>query len=196
MSASNFMSVLLDISNKLKEENLKQLKFLVRDDIGKQKLEKITTGHQLFEILTERGQLGPDRADYLCQLLRQVQRDDLSEKLSNWQVQQESLKYNLSDTERDKLEIAMEVIRDNLGKNWRKLGRKLQLGETKLDSIATRHPTDLEETALELLKEWKKIRGPELQTKELIAALRDCQLNLTADKIQDKLEMKGLAISD
>ncbi|XP_017159349.1 FAS-associated death domain protein, partial [Poecilia reticulata] len=95
----------------------------------------------------------------------------------------------------DKLDIATEVIRDNLGRNWRKLGRKLRLGETKLDSIATRQPTDLEETAMELLKEWRKIRGPEVQTKELIAALRDCQLNLTADKIQEKLEQKGLSSS-
>lgn len=102
MSASNFNSVLLDISNKLKAENLEQLKFLVRDHIGKQKLERIKTGHQLFEILTERGQLGKDNADYLCQLLRQVQRDDLSEKLSNWEVQQEDPKYSLSDTERGK----------------------------------------------------------------------------------------------
>ncbi|XP_043998113.1 protein FADD [Gambusia affinis] len=196
MSASSFNSVLLDISNKLKEENLEQLKFLVRDHIGKQKLERIKTGHQLFEILTEKGQLGKDKTDYLCQLLRQVQRDDLTEKLSNWEAQQEDLKYGLSDTERDKLDIATEVIRDNLGRNWRKLGRKLRLGETKMDSIATRHPTDLEETAMELLKEWRKIRGPEVQTKELIAALRDCQLNLTADKIQEKLEQKGLSSSD
>ncbi|XP_014834882.1 PREDICTED: FAS-associated death domain protein isoform X2 [Poecilia mexicana] len=196
MSASSFNSVLLGISNMLKEENLEQLKFLVRDHIGKQKLERIKTGHQLFEILTERGQLGKDKANYLCQLLRQVQRDDLSEKLSNWEVQQEDPKYGLSDNERDKLDIATEVIRDNLGRNWRKLGRKLRLGETKLDSIATRQPTDLEETAMELLKEWRKIRGPEVQTKELIAALRDCQLNLTADKIQEKLEQKGLSSSD
>uniref|UniRef100_A0A087XTC4 Fas (tnfrsf6)-associated via death domain n=1 Tax=Poecilia formosa TaxID=48698 RepID=A0A087XTC4_POEFO len=189
--ASSFNSVLLGISNMLKEENLEQLKFLVRDHIGKQKLERIKTGHQLFEILTERGQLGKDKANYLCQLLRQVQRDDLSEKLSNWEVQTKKI----CPVPQDKLDIATEVIRDNLGRNWRKLGRKLRLGETKLDSIATRQPTDLEETAMELLKEWRKIRGPEVQTKELIAALRDCQLNLTADKIQEKLEQKGLSSS-
>uniref|UniRef100_A0A3B3XWE1 DED domain-containing protein n=1 Tax=Poecilia mexicana TaxID=48701 RepID=A0A3B3XWE1_9TELE len=88
MSASSFNSVLLGISNMLKEENLEQLKFLVRDHIGKQKLERIKTGHQLFEILTERGQLGKDKANYLCQLLRQVQQEDP--------------KYGLSDNERGK----------------------------------------------------------------------------------------------
>lgn len=107
-----------------------------------------------------------------------------------------NISINIILVPQDKLDIATEVIRDNLGRNWRKLGRKLRLGEIKLESIATRHPTDMEETAMELLKEWRKIRGPEAQTKELIAALRDCQLNLTADKIQEKLKQKGLSSSD
>ncbi|KAM4743843.1 FAS-associated death domain protein [Anableps anableps] len=196
MSVLEFNSVLLEISDQLKEENLHKLKFLVKDQIGKQKLERVTTGHQLFEVLTERGQLGKDKTDYLSKLLRQVQRDDLSDRLTSWEVQNEDPNKDLSDTERAKLDIAMEVIRENLGKNWRKLGRKLRLGEVKLESIATRHQGDLEETAMELLKEWKKSRGAEARTQELIAALRGCQLNLTADKIQEKLKQEGLTCSD
>jgi len=82
----------------------------------------------------------------------------------------------------------MEVIAANLGKNWRKLGRRLRVSDVKLESISKRHPTDLEETAVELLKEWKKSRGAEAQTEELIKALRDCQFNLTADKVEDRLK--------
>lgn len=89
----------------------------------------------------------------------------------------------------------MEVIRENLGRNWRKLGRKLRLGEVKLEDISNRHPKDLEDTTMELLKEWKKSRKAEARTEELIEALRDCQLNLTADKIQEKLQIKGLISS-
>lgn len=74
-----------------------------------------------------------------------------------------------------------------LGRNWRKLGRKLGLKDVKLESISKRHPTDLEETAVELLKEWRKSRGAEARTEELIAALRACQFNMTADKVEDKL---------
>lgn len=86
-----------------------------------------------------------------------------------------------------KLDIATDVIAENLGRTWRKLGRKLGLNDVKLDSISKRHPTELEETARELLKEWRKRRGAEARTKELIEALRSCQLNLTADKVEDRL---------
>lgn len=87
-----------------------------------------------------------------------------------------------------KLDIATEVIAENLGKSWRKLGRKLGLTDVKLESISKRHPTELEETAVELLKEWRKNRGAEAQTEELIKALRACQFNLTADKVMSRLE--------
>uniref|UniRef100_A0A3Q1GPP7 Death domain-containing protein n=1 Tax=Acanthochromis polyacanthus TaxID=80966 RepID=A0A3Q1GPP7_9TELE len=95
----------------------------------------------------------------------------------------------LHDKSPSKLDIAAEVIVENLGRNWRKLGRKLGLTDVKLESISKRHPTDLEETAVELLKEWRKSKGAEAETKYLIAALRACQQNLTADKVEDRLEM-------
>lgn len=86
-----------------------------------------------------------------------------------------------------KLDIATEVIAETLGKDWRKLGRKLGLTDVKLESISKRHPTELAETTFELLREWRKNRGTEARTVELIQALRACQLNLTADKVEDKL---------
>ncbi len=90
-----------------------------------------------------------------------------------------------------KLGVATEVIAENLGKNWRRLGRKLGLTDVKLESISKRHPTDLEETAIELLKEWRKKSGAEARTEELIKALRACQFNLTADKVEKRLATLG-----
>ncbi|XP_028296977.1 FAS-associated death domain protein-like [Gouania willdenowi] len=86
-----------------------------------------------------------------------------------------------------KLDVAMEIISESLGKSWRKLGRKLGVTEVKLESIAQRHPTDLEETSMELLKEWRRSKGGEAQTHQLIQALRSCHFNMTADKLEDKL---------
>lgn len=86
-----------------------------------------------------------------------------------------------------KLDIATEVIAENLGNHWRKLGRKLGLTDVKLESVSKKHPTDLVETAVELLKEWRKCRGAEARTLELLKALRACTLNLTADNVEDKL---------
>ncbi|XP_015256299.1 PREDICTED: FAS-associated death domain protein-like [Cyprinodon variegatus] len=196
MSASSLNSVLLDISNQLHEDNLEKLKFLLRDVIKKQKMEKIHSGHQLFEAMAERGQLGSDRTDFLSNLLKEIHREDLSEQLDRLKVRTEVPSGGLTDSERAKLDAATQVISQNLGKNWRKLGRKLGLSEAKLESIALRHPTDLEETAMELLKEWRKSGGAGAPTDELLAALRGVQLNLTADKIQDKLRQEGLMAAD
>lgn len=79
------------------------------------------------------------------------------------------------------------MIAESLGRNWRKLGRKLDLNDVKLDSISRKHPTDLEETARELLKEWRKSRGGEASSSELTAALRACQLTLTAERVEERL---------
>ncbi|XP_042337036.1 FAS-associated death domain protein-like [Plectropomus leopardus] len=86
-----------------------------------------------------------------------------------------------------KLDTATDVIAENLGRNWRKLGRKLGLTDVKLESISRRHPTELDETVRELLKEWRKSRGAEARAEELIKALRACEFNLTADKVEDRL---------
>ncbi|XP_047219379.1 protein FADD [Girardinichthys multiradiatus] len=196
MSAAHLNVVLLEISNQLNNENLESLKFLVRSQIGKQKLERIKTGLQLFEVLIERGHLASDQTDYLANLLRQIHREDLSNKLNSLEIQSGNSNNDISDAEKAKLDIAIEVIKESLGKNWRKLGRKLRVTEVKLDSISTRHPTDLEEMAVELLKEWRKSRAAEARTEELIAALRNCQLNLTADKIQEQLECEGFTRLD
>lgn len=86
-----------------------------------------------------------------------------------------------------KLNVATDVIVENLGKNWRRLGRKLGFSEVKLDSISNRHPADLQETAVELLKEWRKVQKAEAQMQKLVHALRECQMNLTADKVEKKI---------
>ncbi|XP_076593027.1 FAS-associated death domain protein [Chaetodon auriga] len=187
MSSLQFNAVLLEISNQLSAEQLEQIKFLCRDMIRKRELETIDTGRKLFNILTERGRLGADNKECLCELLREIQRHDLSDKLNRFESQSGSTDNQPDDEEKAKLDIATEVISENLGKSWRKLGRKLGLTDVKLESIYKRHPTELEEMAVELLKEWRKIRGAEARTEELIKALRACQYNLTADKVEHRL---------
>ncbi|KAM7406609.1 hypothetical protein PAMP_000979 [Pampus punctatissimus] len=186
MSDLQFKAVLLEISNQLSPDELKNLKFLC-GNIGKRDLEKINTGIGLFQIMTQRCDLTTNNTKYLSDLLKQIQRPDLVEKLNNFEIQAEDSD-QADEAERAKLDSATGVIAENLGKPWRKLGRKLGLSEVKLESIYKKHPTDLEETVMELLKEWRKSRGAEAKTKELIEALRACQFNLTADKVEDKLK--------
>ncbi|XP_008308078.1 FAS-associated death domain protein [Cynoglossus semilaevis] len=184
MSFLDFNSMLLDISNKLSSKELEEMKFLCREIIGKKNMEQINSALNLFQFLSERGKLAADRTEFLSKLLKDIQRPGLSEIVENFQGKPDD---QLEPTERDRLNIATEVIAENLSKNWRKLGRKLGLSEVKLESISKRHPTDIEETVVEMLKEWRIHRGAEARTIDLLEALRACQYNLTADKVEEKL---------
>ncbi|XP_031702607.1 FAS-associated death domain protein [Anarrhichthys ocellatus] len=186
MSSLQFNSLLLEISNQLNQEQLDSMKFLCKD-FGKGVLEKIKNGTQLFQLLTEKDMLAADKTEYLSQLLKCIKRNDLSDKLNSWTESRSGDSEDQPDAaERAKLNVATDVIAENLGKNWRKLGRKLGLTDVKLESVSRRH-TDLEETARELLKEWRRSRRAEARVSDLVAALRACQLNLTAEKVEDSL---------
>uniref|UniRef100_A0A3Q4BJM5 Uncharacterized protein n=1 Tax=Mola mola TaxID=94237 RepID=A0A3Q4BJM5_MOLML len=178
----SFNAFLLKISNQLSEEQLNNMKFLCRDTIGKRDMEQIKTGIGLFQILTERRKLGTDDMGLLRELLTQIQRYDLVDKVKYFETFQMSTVNQPDTKENAKLDIATDVIADNLGRNWRKLGRKLGLTDVKLESISKRHPTELDRTVIELLREWRKNRGAEARIEDLIKALRDCEFNLTADK--------------
>uniref|UniRef100_UPI003AADE494 FAS-associated death domain protein n=1 Tax=Centroberyx gerrardi TaxID=166262 RepID=UPI003AADE494 len=195
MSSLQFNAVLLAISNELTPEQLEKMKYLC-EDIGKRDKEKIDTGLKLFDALTQRTKLGPDNTKFLCYLLTHANRKDLSDKLNGYESQSMAgfTENQPDETETAKLDIATNVIVDNLApwNTWRKLGRKLGVKEVKLESISKRHPTDLEETVRELLKEWRKSQGAQAQAAQLIKALRACQCNLTADKVEEDLAARGL----
>uniref|UniRef100_A0A3B4ATA8 Fas (tnfrsf6)-associated via death domain n=1 Tax=Periophthalmus magnuspinnatus TaxID=409849 RepID=A0A3B4ATA8_9GOBI len=177
-----FNTLLLEISSHLSKEQLESLKFLCGDVIRKRDQEKVDTGIKLFQMLMQRAKLGPDNTEYLSRLLTEVQRQDLRDKLQSLDEQQRLHSFNSLS---NKLEHAAEVLSENLGHSWRKLGRKLGLTEVKLASISRKYPTDLEETAVELVREWRKTKGEQATVEVLLQALRDCQLNLTADTLNN-----------
>lgn len=98
MSSLQFNAVLLEISKQLSADQLDSLKFLCRTIIGKREAEKISSGIKLFEVLTERGQLTVDNTKYLSDLLKEIRRQDLSEKLDNFEC--ESLDAQPEEAER------------------------------------------------------------------------------------------------
>ncbi|XP_077567850.1 FAS-associated death domain protein [Stigmatopora nigra] len=186
MGPSHFRALLLDISRELTTEQLDNLKYLCMDKIGRRMLEMIDSGFKLFQCLTERGELGQDKREILSELLKNIKRIDLSEKLMSFQSQPlECAGNHPCDAKRAKLDIATDIIAENVGRNWRKLGRELGIRPVKLESISMSHPNNLEETARELLKEWREHHGSEVRPEELIYALRACHQNLTADKVED-----------
>ncbi|XP_029622911.1 FAS-associated death domain protein-like [Salmo trutta] len=186
---STFNSVLLKISGELVGDQLEKMKFLCIKEIGKNRLEKMTSGLQLFMVLMERNKLGPDNTVFLVSLLTDIGRLDLADKLTNCESQYAgSPNYFPNDEEQAKLDVATEVITNRIGRKWQTYGRKLGLSEAKLDHIAQKHPNNLEEQVVELLKEWRKMQKAEAKTDTLIKALRSCDQNYTADRIQTELE--------
>lgn len=100
MSALRFNTVLLEISDQLSSNQLDSLKFLCKDIIGKKDLEKTTSGRDLFRLLTERKKLGADNTEFLSELLKEIHRLDLSDKLNSFESQSESSDNQPDDTER------------------------------------------------------------------------------------------------
>lgn len=82
MESLEFKALLLEISDHLSNDQLEKLKYLCEDIIKKRLMENIHGGTKLFEILTERGKLGPDNTEFLGQLLTKIHRDDLVQKLN------------------------------------------------------------------------------------------------------------------
>ncbi|XP_029495658.1 FAS-associated death domain protein-like [Oncorhynchus nerka] len=188
---STFNSILLKISGELVGDQLEKIKFLCNKEIGKNRLEKMTSGLQLFMVLMKRNTLGPDNTVFLVSLLTDIGRLDLADKFTICESQYAGFPNSLpNDEEQAKLDIATEMI-TNIGRKWRTYGRKLGLPEAKLDHIAQKHPNNLEEQVVELLKEWRKKQKAEAKTDTLIKALRSCDQNCTADLIQTELEKRN-----
>lgn len=115
MESLAFNALLLEISNGLSSEQLESLKFLCKEDIKKKEQERCTAGLKVFQILTERGKLGSNNTDYLCFLLRSIKREDLSQKLQNFNGELQLNRDESETNEKGKEEQATRV-RDILGK--------------------------------------------------------------------------------
>lgn len=80
------------------------MKFLLNRDIGKRDLEKIKTGTMLFNVLTERGKLGEDNTELLSKLLLHIKRQDLLDKLTQYERGAESSSEQPDREEKGRLE--------------------------------------------------------------------------------------------
>ena len=65
----------------------------------------------------------------------------------------------------------------NLGNDWKRLGRKLQLSKTDLDGIEVANPQVLEDQISDLFHLWKKRNGRHATAEALIAAAQSAGLD-------------------
>ena len=97
-----------------------------------------------------------------------------------------SLLFSLLD-----LQVAFDIVCDNVGRDWKRLARVLKLSEVKIDGIEERYPRSLSAQVRETLRVWKIAEREKATVSELVNALRMCQLNLVADLVEEALQTRG-----
>ncbi|XP_005278790.2 FAS-associated death domain protein [Chrysemys picta bellii] len=183
-----FLSLLHSFSMSLSDSELSALKFLCLSKIGKRKLESVKTGNDLFTILLEQREIAREKVDFLQLMIKTIKREDLIMQLQEFiEGGQGDVVDHLDEKEKCQQNVAFEVICDNVGKNWKMLVRRLGISDTKIDRILTANPYNLQEQLMQSLREWQKWKGKEAKVADLIKALRDCKMNLVADKVEHEL---------
>lgn len=79
---------------------------------------------------------------------------------------------------------AFDTVCTHVGRDWRRLARRLELTEARIDAIEERFPRNLPEQVREMLRVWKNTRKEAATVAQLVAALRACQMNLVADFVE------------
>ncbi|XP_009498570.2 FAS-associated death domain protein [Phalacrocorax carbo] len=184
-----FLSLLHSFSQRLSGNELASLKFLCRDKIGKRKLEAVQSGGELFSILLEQQLIASDNVSFLEGLLEGIKREDLISLLKQFAEGREvSSADDQPDPHEKRLQdAAIEVICENVGRDWKMLMRKLGISEVQMERIMAANPYNLHEQLFQSLRVWRKGKGKDAKVLDLIKALRACNMNLVADRVEQKL---------
>ncbi|KAF1480125.1 FAS-associated death domain protein, partial [Eudyptula minor novaehollandiae] len=176
-----FLTLLHSFSSSLSDGELSSLKFLCRGKIGKRKLESVRSGGELFSILLEQQLIASNEVSFLEGLLESIKREDLVSQLKQFVEEGE---VNAPDDQPDVHEKPFEVICENVGRDWKILMRKLGFSEVKMDRVVAANPFNLREQLAQSLREWQKWKGRDAKVTDLIKALRGCNMNLVADRVE------------
>uniref|UniRef100_A0A8B9SJ19 FAS-associated death domain protein n=1 Tax=Anas platyrhynchos TaxID=8839 RepID=A0A8B9SJ19_ANAPL len=184
-----FLTMLHSFSSSLSAAELRELKFLCRDKIGKRKLESVQSGTELFNFLLEQQVISSHDVDFLKTMLKVIKREDLVTRLEHFVEEGEAnVPEDQPDVNEKRLQkVAIEVICENVGREWKMLMRKLGFSEVKMDRIIAANPLNLKEQLVQSLREWQKWKGKDAKVTDLIKGLRDCNMNLVADLVEQKL---------
>ncbi|DAA13529.1 FAS-associated death domain protein [Bos indicus] len=183
-----FLVLLHSVSAGLSSSDLTQLKFLCQNHISKRKLELAQSGLDLFTVLLQQNELNAEHTALLRELLCSLRRKDLLLRLDDFE---RGAAGGAAPEDRD-LRAAMEIICDNVGKDWRRLARHLGVSDVKIEAIEEKYPRNLAEQVRELLRVWKNSTRENAAVSCLVGALRGCQLNVVADLIEEDQRARAL----
>ncbi|NXI42300.1 FADD protein, partial [Galbula dea] len=176
-----FLTLLHSFSLSLSDSELSSLKFLCTGKIGKRKLEFVQSARELFSILLEQQDITRTNVAFLEMLLENIKRQDLVSQLKQFVEEGE---VSTPDDQPDVHEKPIEVICNNVGRDWKMLMRKLDLSEVQMDRIVEANPRNLREQLVQSLREWQRWKGRDARVADLMKALRSCDMNLVADKVE------------
>ncbi|NWR68301.1 FADD protein, partial [Centropus unirufus] len=176
-----FRVMLHSIAARLSDDDVASLKFLCRDDVGKKKLESVRSAMDLFTILIEQRLITKENVDYLDVFLTARKREDLLLDLRRYVEERE---VGAPGDQPDAREKPVKVIGENVGKEWKQLMRELDFSDVKMDRIVAANPLNLREQLVQSLLEWQTWKGKDAKADDLIKALRNCKMNLVADRVE------------
>lgn len=182
-----FLGLLHSLSSGLSSSELTELKFLCHGRVGKRKLERVQSGLDLFSVLLEQSDLEPERTELLRELLTELRRHDLLRRLDAFEA---GAAGGPAPGAAD-LRVAFDIVCDNVGREWRRLARQLQVSDAKIDGIEERFPRNLSERVRESLRVWKNAQKEGATVARLVEALRGCGMNLVADLVEEEQQARG-----
>ncbi|ELR46741.1 Protein FADD [Bos mutus] len=178
-----FLVLLHSVSAGLSSSDLTQLKFLCQNHISKRKLELAQSGLDLFTVLLQQNELNAGHTALLG--------PSASVRLRFLNTSPDH-GLPLCPFHPPDLRAAMEIICDNVGKDWRRLARHLGVSDVKIEAIEEKYPRNLAEQVRELLRVWKNSTRENAAVSCLVGALRGCQLNVVADLIEEDQRARAL----
>lgn len=171
-----FRKLLGSLSDGLGSQNLRELKNLCYDNIGEQKREQVSDGLALFNVLLEQELITREKPQYLCVLLDEIGRKDLSSKVQDY-IKSLAVEEVEPDTALYELDFShLKVISAEVGKDWKMLARHLRLDEITIQSIHSENGGNLHEASLQALLRWQSLSGDNATPRALKKALTDMRL--------------------
>lgn len=193
-----FTSLLLNISKEIEKGELETMKFCCRDyGIGAKRLEEIAGAHELFNELMKRELLGPENKEILVKLLEKADRIDLRNKVLNIQG---SARVDSHSSVTDG-PVANDILKDahlneiaeDLGSDWKQLGRKLDIPSSILGNIDEENRR-VRAKAIEMMLRWKKRNGNDATGQSLADALIKIGRKDVAETLASTCQQDGINI--
>ena len=81
----------------------------------------------------------------------------------------------------------IDVLKDHVGKDWKKVARELKFTQTDIDAIEYRERNDLKEQIHLFFNEWKMREGAGATVQKLVDAVEAARLQGILDNIRSAL---------